>query len=560
MSVISIARLPVGIFKLNNNNHLVYVNQAFCDIAGYPESKLLGEQWLGVIHQEDLESFLPQLIKSREQCSSYTFQFRFTHVDGAESWVLCHIVPESSHKPIHNFIGTITDINQLKHTQNALQKLVSFDPLTELPNQNLFAERLSKSLVRANRKNRTLALLYISLNNFKKINDFFGHVTEDLFLKEAVNRLKQSANAEDFIARLGRDEFAIILEDIENVSAISFAAQRLLDNFIKPFLIDGHEITSSLSIGISVCPDDENTEQTIVQHAEQALQQAKEAHRNCYRYYNNTRQLQLDRYMLIVEQLQYAIQNNQFELYYQPKIHAKSKSLVGMEALLRWNNPLIGKINPDEFIIIAEEAGLMGEIGAWVIEIALHQFKQWYTLTTQMRNVKISINLSSTQLNDSNLIETISRVLKETKLPTKNILLELTETAVMKKAFNAKSVLSIFLMELGIGLSIDDFGTGYSSFSYLKQLPIKELKIDKSFVDDIGKNKSSEMIIKAMISLAATLDLDLVAEGVETQEQVDYLKHNNCLIIQGYYFSKPLSANEMTAYIQSMFASSSKKF
>jgi diguanylate cyclase (GGDEF)-like protein/PAS domain S-box-containing protein len=554
MSNISIARMPIGIFRLNNKNHLVYVNKAFCTISGYPKSKLLGDLWLAAIHQEDLRTFLPQLIKSRELCRPYTFQFRFTHFNREEIWVLCHIVPENKDIPIVNFIGTITDISELKNMEVALQKLTRFDPLTEFPNRYFFNEMFTKCLIRAKRNNSTLALLFINLDYFKKVNDFYGHDVGDLLLKEVGNKLKQKIRVEDFIARIDGDEFAIILEDIDNISTISFTAQRFLDAFNKPFPIREHEITLALSIGISVFPDDgdDNAEQSMVQHAEQALLQARESNRNCYRYFNKTRQQQLDRYMLIVQQLQNAIRNNQFELYYQPKIHAEHKSLVGMEALLRWNNPLIGPISPAEFIIIAEDAGLMNEIGAWVIKTALNQFKLWYEQTNKIDDVRISINLSPAQLNDSGLIATVSDTLKNTNVPTKNILFEITETAVMKKAFNPKSLLNVFFMELGIGLSIDDFGTGYSSFTYLKQYPIKELKIDKSFVDDIGINKSSEMIIKAIISLAMSLNLEMVAEGVETQEQFDYLKQKQCNIIQGYYFSKPLSTNEMTAYIQSM--------
>ncbi len=262
-------------------------------------------------------------------------------------------------------------------------------------------------------------------------------------------------------------------------------------------------------------------------------------------------QNELARYMLIVEQLRHSIPENQFELYYQPKISAKDNSLVGIEALLRWHNPTVNNPSPAEFIRIAEETGLMSKIGDWVMSTALHQYQKWFETMQHMKNVIISINISPSQLNDSSIIGTITKVLKETNVPTENILFELTETAVMKKAFDSKSVLQVFLMELGIGISIDDFGTGYSSLTYLKQLPIKELKIDKSFIDDIGKNNSSEVIIKAIINLAITLDLKVIAEGVENKEQLDFLQKNQCNIIQGYYFSKPLNTTEMTQYIAS---------
>ena len=551
MQEISLRRMPVGMFKINYKKEMVFVNQYFCKISGYPKLKLLGDKWLSVIHPDDYDAFINTLTKAMEAGRPYKFEFRFTHNRKVEMWVLCHVVPEHYQKAADNYIGTITDISELKKTQASLQELARFDPLTKLPNRYLFEDLLIKSLARARRNKNKLALFYIDIDYFKKVNDFFGHGIGDDFLNEVAKRLKESVRLEDFIVRLGGDEFAIILEDIKDINHINAAAQRLINDFRQPFMIGEHEIISSLSVGISVYPDEKTTTATIVQHADQALYQAKGAGRNCFKYYNKTMQHKLERYMLIVEQLRHAISENQFELYYQPKINPLDNSLVGIEALLRWHNQFARNPSPAEFIPIAEEAGLMNQIGDWVITTALHQYKTWYEMLRQMKHVIISINLSPSQLNDSSIIGTLMNVLKETNVPTENILFELTETAVMKRAFDSKSVLQVFLMELGIGISIDDFGTGYSSLTYLKQLPIKELKIDKSFIDDIGKNKSSEVIIKAIINLAITLDLNVIAEGVETKDQLDFLQKNHCKIIQGYYFSKPLNATEMTTYIAS---------
>jgi diguanylate cyclase (GGDEF)-like protein/PAS domain S-box-containing protein len=552
MQEISILRMPVGIFKINSNMELVYANQYFCKITGYSKIKLLGDGWLNIIHPDDQTTLINTLTKYMGLGNPYKFEFRFTHAKKGENWVLCNLVPENYKQAGDSYIGTITDITELKQTQASLQELVRFDPLTELPNRYLFEDLLIKSLARAKRNKHKLALFYIDIDYFKNVNDFFGHEIGDKFLKEVSKRLKQSVRIEDFIVRLGGDEFAIILEDIQDINHISIAAQRLITDFNKAFIIGEHEIVSSLSIGISVYPDEKTTSKTIVQHADQALYQAKGSGRNCFKYYNKTMQHKLERYMLLVEQLRHAISENQFELYYQPKINSLDNSLVGVEALIRWHNPLVKNASPAEFIPIAEETGLMNQIGDWIISTALHQYKKWYDSMHQMNNVVISINISPSQLNDSNIIGTITNVLKETNIPTQNILFELTETAVMKKSFDTTSVLQVFLMELGIGISIDDFGTGYSSLTYLKQLPIKELKIDKSFIDDIGKNTSSEVIIKAIINLAITLDLEVIAEGVETKEQLEFLQKNQCTIIQGYYFSKPLNATEITAYIASL--------
>ncbi|MBA2657691.1 MAG: GGDEF domain-containing protein [Tatlockia sp.] len=552
MQDISINHMPVGIFKINLKKQIIYVNQYFCNISGYCESQLLGKQWLDEVHLDDQATISLPLEKIMKKGRSHKFECRFINQEKEEIWVLCHLAPEYVEKNITNYVGIVTEINELKKTQSALEKLASYDPLTQLPNRYLFEELLIKSLSRAKRHSSTLALFYIDLDFFKKVNDFFGHGIGDDFLKEVGNRLRQSVRVEDFIVRLGGDEFAIILEDIQNFNTISMAAQRLIDDFNKSFNIGGKEIISSLSIGISVFPDEGKNAVTIVQHADQALYQAKQSGRNCYKYYNKTMQHQLDRYMLVVEHLRNAVLENQFELYYQPKIDVERNVLVGMEALLRWNNPIIGNASPAEFITIAEETGLMNMIGDWVIKSALEQYEKWFISSNNMKDITISVNLSPSQLNNSSLIETVTNVLRETKIPTQNILFELTETTVMKKALDSKSVLQVFLMELGIRISIDDFGTGYSSLTYLKQLPIRELKIDKSFIDDIGINKNSEVIIKAIINLGLTLDLDVVAEGVETKEQMDFLLANQCKIIQGYYLSKPLNVSQMTTYINSL--------
>lgn len=439
--------------------------------------------------------------------------------------------------------------DMIRNTQDDAVNLATFDLLTQLPNRYLFEVMLTKSLLRSKKNQTMLALFYINIDNFKNVNNSFSYAIGDIFLKKAAERLWNNARQEDVIARLGSDEFSIILEDIQSISKIMFTVQRMIDSFRQPFIIDEKEIISSVSIGVAIYPDEEDSVEHIMQHANNALYQAKDAGGNCYQFYNKAIQPKLERYTLIAKHLRNAIQDNQFELYYQPQVDAPSNSLVGIEALLRWNNPLLQNPEPSEFIPIAEEIGLINRIGAWVITTALQQYDAWYQNINKIQHVRISINISPLQLGDNIIIETVTDILKKIAIPTQNILFELTETAVMKKTLDSKSLVHTFFMELGIGLSIDDFGTGYSSLVYLKQLPIKELKIDKSFIDDIGKNKNSETIIKAIIALAKTLNLEIVAEGVDTREQLDFLQANQCQIIQGYYFSKPLSVGDMNKFI-----------
>jgi diguanylate cyclase (GGDEF)-like protein/PAS domain S-box-containing protein len=488
--------LPVGVFKMNMDKEILFVNKYLCDLTNLDPEMLLGTGLLKYIHHNDIEK-LEIFSKIHHDHIS---KFRFFKAGKDDLWVSCHIVATNDHDSLTPyFLGIVTDISDLKKTQYELEETARIDPLTQLPNRYLFDDILKKCLLQANKKSQTIAVFYVDLDYFKNINDVFGHNAGDSLLKNASQRLREQVGQEDFIVRLGGDEFAIILEDIKNISTISIVAQRLIDSFHIPFYIDNHEIIATLSIGISIYPEEGSTCETIVQHADQALYQAKNSGRNCYKYYNKSMQKKLERYMLIVEQLRVAISNNQFELHYQPQIDALTSRLVGIEALIRWHNPKIGNVSPKEFIIVAEETGLMPHIGAWVIREALSAFQLWYFDNKKMKDIRISINISTSQLNDSSLIKTVTEILKETNIPTDNIYFELTETSVMKKLFDNKSVLQVFLAELGIGISLDDFGTGYSSLTYLKQLPIKELKIDKSFIDDIGKNKNNEEIIKVII-------------------------------------------------------------
>ena len=439
---------------------------------------------------------------------------------------------------------------ELVKVEEDLKSLASFDHLTKLPNRYLFELILAKSMERARRNKSLLALIYIDIDYFKNVNDFFGHETGDLFLKMVVERLKQNIRVGDFVARLGADEFTIICEDMPSVGAVSLAAEQLVNEFKRSFIIGDHEILSTISIGISICAGDEKTVKILMKHAEQALYQTKKTHRNGYTFYDDMMQQKLDRYMLIVNHLRHALQKNEFELFYQPKIDVQTHSIVGIEALLRWNNPYIGVICPDEFIPIAEESGLIIPIGTWVIEKALQQYNEWRKYSSEVEGIKLSINISAAQLDTDDLDTRLMKLFKKSNISPKSILFEITETAMMKKTLTSKSILRKKLVKLGVGISIDDFGTGYSSLTYLKQLPVKELKIDKSFIHDIDKNKTSEAIVKAIIELAKTLNLDTVAEGVETKKQVAFLTKNKCNLIQGFYFSKPLSTSDMTTYIR----------
>lgn len=545
---ILVESMSEGALTLTETGIIIHCNKRFADIINCSTHEIIGTSFFDYVPIIEHKSLKKLLKECKTRHCKKDFKLKGANNPIKAVLLSCHTVQLGT---INGISLVVTDITKLMETQTALEHLANFDPLTNLANRYLFEIMLNKSLARANRHKSTLALIYIDLDYFKNVNDLFGHSVGDSFLIKVSRRLKKSIRVEDFIARLGGDEFAIILEDIHNISTINVTLNHIADKFKHPFSIGKFKITSTLSIGIAVYPSSETTADTIIQHADQALYQAKNLGRNCYKYYNNSMQEQLERYMLIVNHLRRAIQKNQLELLYQPKIDTRTNEIIGVEALLRWKNPYIENLIPEEFIVIAEEAGLINPIGAWVIQKALQQYKEWSNVTHKMRHIKIAINISAKQLDADTINDTLSHILSKSQVPLDCILLEITETAVMRKILTNKSALEKLLIRLGVGVSIDDFGTGYSSLIYLKQLPIKELKIDKSFINDIGRSKTNEAIIQAIINLAKALNLDVVAEGVETKEQVEFLSAHQCNIVQGYYFSKPLSAIDMLAYINS---------
>lgn len=547
---------PVGIFKMDANaKSLLYVNERISEILGFNAASLLGENWPQVIHPDDREIVLETVTQTIKNCSLYQKEFRICRPNGIDIWVMCQAAPEKNEQEqTTSFVGTLTDITELKKIQHKLQKLARFDPLTNLPNRLLFEETLERSILHMKRINGKLALFFIDLDFFKKVNSTVGFSNGDLLLKEVAVLLQKNIRTHDFIARLGDDEFAIIVEDYDNISNLLGRAQRMVNDFKKPFHIEHHEIISTASVGIAIYPEAGTDHIALIQHADQALYQAKTEGRNNYKFYAEGMQQQIERYVALEKNLHHAIEKNELELYYQPQIDLETNKVVGIEALLRWQNPELGEVTPLEFIPIAENTGLIREIGAWVIDTGLAQYHEWSkTIFSDKPRINISINISMNlspfQLIEQNIIGLIKDGIKKFNINPANVVFELTETALMKKLSETKAILDI-LSALGIGIAIDDFGVGYASLTYLRLLPIKTLKIDKSFVQGIGNDINSEAIIRAILELSKSLELKVIAEGVETQPQINFLKKYKCQLIQGFYFSKALSTNDLEAYVK----------
>jgi diguanylate cyclase (GGDEF)-like protein len=451
-------------------------------------------------------------------------------------------------------VALVRDITERKQAEEQIAYLAYHDNLTGLPNNRLFKDRLQQSIAHAERNNSLLAVMFLDLDRFKLINDSMGHNVGDKLLQIIADRLTEGTRRQDSIgikvsidansvARLGGDEFTILLEKVSGQQAITTVARRLIELCARPILIDSHEIFTSVSIGISLYPTDGAEVETLLKNADTAMYHAKKQGRNNFQYFDTSMNQASVEQLAIETSLRKAIENNELALHYQPQVSISTGQIVGMEALLRWKHPHKGFISPTAFIPVAEETGLIISIGEWVINEACKQGAEWEK--QGYKPVTISVNLSAKQLREERLNDIIARILHETGMNPRYLGLELTESAIIIEPERALARLQS-IKSLGIKLSMDDFGTGYSSLSYLKKFPLDTLKIDQSFIHDLATNNEDASLVKAIISMAHSLGMDVIAEGVEQQDQMEFLSVNDCDIIQGYLFSRPLPAAELT--------------
>ena len=434
---------------------------------------------------------------------------------------------------------------ELQDKSEILKYQAEHDALTKLPNRLLFLDRLQQALKHARRKKQTVSILFLDLDRFKEVNDTYGHEAGDKLLKHVTARLKESVREEDTVARLGGDEFTVIFQNLTQREVVK-VVDKIMNNMQTPFHISDIELFITFSIGISNYPDDGDTSEILLRNADTAMYKAKDSGKNNYKFYNEEMTKIAFEKVELEKDIRTALQNNEFVPYFQPKIDAKNLKLIGLEVLVRWIHPQKGMIFPDKFISFAEEVGLIGNIDNYMMRSAIKQLMEWRK--EGLDTGKLSINLSAKQLSSKTYITELKDIIYAFACDTCNIELEITESHIMDDPQKAIITLQE-IRKLGINISIDDFGTGYSSLAYLKKLPINKLKIDRSFVMDIPEDKDDVAIVKAIISLAANLGLEVIAEGVETKEQVDFLLSEGCNDIQGYYFSKPLCAKDCKEFI-----------
>ena len=456
------------------------------------------------------------------------------------------------------FILTLRDITARKFSEQRLSVLANYDSLTSLPNRSLFRDRLHQSMLRAQRNNKLLGLMFLDLDRFKTINDSLGHGAGDQLLQHVAERLKHTLRSSDIVSiisgqsiaperdidtvtvsRIGGDEFTVIIEDLHLVDQVATVAQKIVEVFTRPFNISGHQIYTSASVGITIYPFDDETIDGLIKSADTAMYRAKEHGRNTYQFFTADMNTRAGERLAFETSLRAALEQEQFVLHYQPKLDLVRNTIVGFEALLRWQHPEHGLIPPGEFIPLLEETGLIVPVGEWVIRKACAQAMAWQHASRQP--VSMAVNLSARQFKLPGLAERVATILKETGLDPASLELEMTEGLLMENTESSTVTLGQ-LESMGIKISIDDFGTGYSSLAYLKRFPIGVLKIDRSFVRDVTTDPEDAAIARAIIALAHSLNLEVVAEGVETTEQLTFLRAHGCDVAQGFLISRPMDA------------------
>ncbi|WP_442800718.1 EAL domain-containing protein [Shewanella sp. AS16] len=523
------------------NFRICSVNPAFSAITGFSQQEVYNQHFLFLaLGKRQRQSYLNierQLLRHKHWAGE--IKIRTRNRKSILIWLEINQVIDNKGETSH-FVAVFTDITDRKKAEEDLRFLASFDTLTGLPNRTLFQDRLNHAITQAHRAGTIVALFFLDLDRFKHVNDSMGHHVGDMLLKSVALRLQNAIREGDTVARLGGDEFTIILEGINQAKAATVVAEKVLRAFQAPFLLDDNTVTISPSIGISLYPNDADNSAALIKYADTAMYHAKASGRNNFQFYTSSLNEYAVRHVQLEAGLKLAIQRNEFHLVYQPKFNVIDGTLSGLEALLRWESPELGNISPAEFIPLAEETGIITQIGQWAIHHACSQLASWHE--QGYTNVAVAVNLSARQLK-ADIISTIEVALAVSGLAASALELELTESMIMATPQDSVAILTQ-LKALGLSIAVDDFGTGYSSLSYLKRLPLDTLKIDREFVRDISNDPDDAAITSAIIALAHSLDLKVVAEGVETQEQLNFLAGEGCDQVQGFLFSRPLPASQ----------------
>lgn len=540
---------PIGILLVDMDGRIFQANYTAATMLAYDEAEMSQMHISRLVpdsERRSLKESLAELVGGDYQ--THKSERRLSCRDGLELWSNVNIVLQKSSDgaPLY-YIVQIADISDIKRGQAKMERLAFYDTLTNLANRRLFQDRLEQTIERCQRYGRSSALLYLDLDNFKRVNDTLGHQTGDSLLREVAARISACVRKEDTVGRTGGDEFTILLNEVNTPADAGMIAEKILQSLREPIIIAKHPLVITTSIGITVIPGDGHSANILMGNADLAMYKAKERGRNNYQYYSDDLNANAANRLRTEYELRQAIENNEFELYYQPKICLRTHQIVGVESLIRWNHPSRGLLAPDQFIEIAEDTGSIIDIGSWVVEEACRASNHIANVTGSP--LVVAINISPRQFRDPTLVATMRRCIREQALDPAQLEIEITETMLMHDVSAAQATVEK-LSQLGVKLAIDDFGTGYSSLNYLRRFPINTVKIDRSFVMDLPTNTDDLAITKAVIAMAHQLKMEVVAEGVETKAQMDFLVQENCEYAQGYLFSKAIRLEQIVALLQ----------
>lgn len=539
---------PAPMLVLDNLGRIVDVNRAVEDATGFLRDRLLGSNFESCFVDEHNATELFRRIFVEERIRN--FHLSILHRNGNILEVACDAsLCRTGTGDADGVFVVAHDVTEIKLYESQMLFQAHFDALTALPNRLLFRDRLDKALAHARRNDLMIGVIFIDLDNFKDINDTLGHFIGDEILKAMASRLKIVLRGSDTVARLGGDEFAILVEYVADMRDVEHVAVKLLNEIVAPLKVDEHEIVVSCSMGITLYPIDNSDAHGLLRNADTAMRRAKEEGKNGYRHFTSEMASHIHRQVDIGNRLRRAINGNgaEFMLHYQPRVELASGEVTGVEALLRWNAAGIGPISPGEFIPVAEKNSTIVQIGEWVLQNACRQAKRWQEELG--RRLPVAVNLSARQFCNIDIAQSIVRVLDETGLSPDLLELELTESMLMNDTNRVLHTLDV-LKDIGVRLAVDDFGTGYSSLSYLKGFPLDYLKVDRSFVTGIPGDQKDKALVQAIIGIAHNLGLKVIAEGVETRDQLDFMLAQDCDEIQGFYFSKPLPVDEITEMLK----------
>ncbi len=537
-----------GVVLLDGEMRFSFAGSSTQYIIGYQEQELIGRSLFDFVHPRDAETARSVLggVRSAPNQEAHG-ELRFRHKNG--SWVWLEGFGQNLlHEPtVGAIVLNYRDVTQRKETEKQLEYRAHYDSLTGLPNRLLFRDRLVNSLAHARRNRVGLAVMYIDVDHFKLVNDGLGHSLGDALLADIARRIQSTLRASDTISRIGGDEFSILLPEIVSAEAVAGVARKILDSLTQPFRVDGHELFVTASIGIGCYPADGDDAEALLKCADAAMYRAKELGRNQAQLFTASMNERYVRRLALEQHLHHAIERNQLELWYQPIYDRARRRMVSVEALMRWRDPNRGLVMPVEFIQLAEETGMIVQMGEWALRTACKQLRQWHD--QGLPTLRMAVNISAVQLQQRGLLEAVKAALEESNIAPQLLQLEITESAAMQNFELTMKVLRD-LRDLGVAVAVDDFGTGQSSLIYLKHFPVDTVKIDKEFLREVTSDETAAAIVSYVINLAHTLQLRVVAEGVETEEQYTFLRHYACDLMQGYLFSAPLPAGDVFPFLQ----------